>query len=348
MVGTLLVIDDQLTVRENVSELLELAGHQVIQAKNGVEGIRMAKAHLPDMIICDIMMPELDGYSVADVLGRQKETAAIPLIFLTAKSEKEDFRKGLERGAVDYITKPFESVDLLETVEMRLGKLRLSKPVSAGRAAWENWAKSLNSNEPKSLTGKHLHVCDYAKNDTIYLEGDQSKEVYFVIKGGVRLERLNSRGKRICSGVMRAGNFFGYAPGFQEGNHIDGAVAIEQSIVVRIPQSEFLPMFSAQPELAVELLRQIMKENETLGIFALSMAYGSAKENTARALLHFAEEIEGDLVVRLSRDDLANSVGMAPESISRTLAIFKAEDVIETHGRAIHLLDVDSLEDELG
>jgi CheY-like chemotaxis protein/CRP-like cAMP-binding protein len=347
MVGTLLVIDDQEAVRENITELLELAGHQVIEAENGFVGIRLAKEHLPDMILCDIMMPKLDGYSVAEVLGRQKETAGIPLIFLTAKSEKEDFRKGLERGAVDYITKPFESHDLLETVEMRLGKLRQAKPMNAGKSAWDNWTMGLLSDKPCLRSGKPLHTVKFEKNDTVYLEGDQSIEAYFVKSGGIRLERLNSRGKRICSGVMRKGDYFGLAPGFQEGNYLDGAVSIESTELVRIPQSRFLSMFASEPELAIELLRQILVKNGVLGVFALSMAYGSARENTARALLHFAEEIEGTFVVRLSRDDLANSVGMAPESISRTLAKFKIEGIIETHGRAIHLLDINSLEDEL-
>lgn len=348
MVGTLLVIDDQASVRENIAELLELAGHKVIQAENGIEGIKLAKQHLPDMILCDIMMPELDGYSVAEVLGRQKETEAIPLIFLTAKAEKEDFRKGLERGAVDYLTKPFESVQLLDTVEMRLNKLRLKKPVNAGEAAWNNWRESMLGGNNTSLSGKQLHHKVFEKHDEIYLEGDQSEEVYFILSGGVRLERMNSRGKKICIDVKREGGFFRWSPGFQNGNHINSAVAVEHSEVYRIPQSEFLPMFSEQPELAVHLLSNILKENDKIGTFAISMAYGSARENTARALLHFYEEIDGEFVVRLSRDDLANSVGMAPESISRTLAKFKSEGAIETHGRNIHLLDVDYLEDELG
>jgi len=118
----IVVIEDNQDVRENIAEILELSGYAVDTAENGVEGVRKIKEVYPDLIICDIMMPELDGYGVLHIMQRNPETASIPFIFLTAKSEKTDFRKGMNLGADDYITKPFEEVELMEAIEIRLKK----------------------------------------------------------------------------------------------------------------------------------------------------------------------------------------------------------------------------------
>ncbi|MFM7176871.1 MAG: response regulator transcription factor, partial [Bacteroidota bacterium] len=119
---TLLLIEDHPDMRENTTEILELAGYKVIAAENGKAGIDAALKNIPDLIICDVMMPELDGYGVLHVLSKNPKTSGIPFIFLTAKSEKEDFRKGMSLGADDYITKPFSDSDLMDAIEIRLRK----------------------------------------------------------------------------------------------------------------------------------------------------------------------------------------------------------------------------------
>jgi CheY-like chemotaxis protein len=115
----ILVIEDNLEMRENIAEILELANYEIVTAEDGKKGVVAAKAEKPDLIICDVMMPELDGYGVLHILGKDPITLAIPFIFLTAKSESVDVRKGMGMGADDYITKPFEEMDLLDAVEMR-------------------------------------------------------------------------------------------------------------------------------------------------------------------------------------------------------------------------------------
>jgi len=131
----ILVIEDNLDVRENLAEILTLSGYAASTAENGKIGAAKAQAELPDLILCDIMMPELDGYGVLHILSRQAKTADIPFIFLTAKAEKEDFRRGMSLGADDYVTKPFDDVTLLQTIESRLKKserLRLASAQSGG------------------------------------------------------------------------------------------------------------------------------------------------------------------------------------------------------------------------
>ena len=118
----ILVIEDEQDIRENIIELLSEEGYEAISAQDGEEGIRKIWEELPDLIICDILMPSVDGYAVLNVMTKNATTASIPFIFLTAKSQRSDLRKGMTLGADDYITKPFTRLELLMAVETRLLK----------------------------------------------------------------------------------------------------------------------------------------------------------------------------------------------------------------------------------
>src|SRR5665213_3580217 len=124
---TILLIEDNDDIRNNTAEILELANYKVIVAANGKTGVEKALQSNPDLIICDIMMPVLDGYGVLHAVHKNDEIKNTPFIFLTAKTERTDFRKGMELGADDYITKPFSGTELLNSVESRLKKLELLK-----------------------------------------------------------------------------------------------------------------------------------------------------------------------------------------------------------------------------
>ena len=119
---SVLVIEDNTDIRENTAEILDMAGYKTFTAENGKKGVELALKEKPDLIVCDIMMPELDGYGVLHLLRKNPETQSIPFIFLTAKTERTDLRKGMEMGADDYITKPFEDIELLNAIEVRLKK----------------------------------------------------------------------------------------------------------------------------------------------------------------------------------------------------------------------------------
>src|SRR5215217_5011661 len=111
-----LVIDDNTDIRENTAEILDLAGYKTFTAENGKRGVEIAIKEKPDLVVCDIMMPELDGYGVLHLLRKNAGTLNTPFIFLTAKIERTYFRKGMEMGADDYITKPFEDIELLNAI----------------------------------------------------------------------------------------------------------------------------------------------------------------------------------------------------------------------------------------
>ena len=118
----ILVIEDEPGVRENLAEILQLAQYEVVVAVDGMEGIELARQHRPDLIICDVMMPRMDGFEVLETLQANPELATIPLIFLTAMADLENLREGMDLGADDYLTKPFELDELLISINSRLRK----------------------------------------------------------------------------------------------------------------------------------------------------------------------------------------------------------------------------------
>jgi len=118
----ILIIEDQAPMRRNIALLLELEGFKVVTAENGVAGVATAKQERPDLVLCDVMMPEMDGYGVVQALRAEKEFATIPFIFLTAKSDKTDVRIGMNFGADDYLSKPVIREDLFAAVHARLAR----------------------------------------------------------------------------------------------------------------------------------------------------------------------------------------------------------------------------------
>ena len=118
----ILVIEDESDVREIILDILEAEDYSVIGAENGKEGVKLAREHLPDLVICDVMMPEMDGYDVLKTLREHKTTSTIPLIFLTAKATRDNLRQGMNLGADDYLTKPFSRKELLGAISSRIKK----------------------------------------------------------------------------------------------------------------------------------------------------------------------------------------------------------------------------------
>ncbi|MEB3273226.1 MAG: response regulator [Prochlorothrix sp.] len=125
----ILVIEDEPQVRRNIQDILELSGFSVQSAATGHQGVALAQQMLPDLIISDVMMPEMDGFEVVQALKNQPETARIPFIFLTAKASRQDWRQAMNLGADDYLTKPFTPQELLEAIQTRLQRAEeLTRP----------------------------------------------------------------------------------------------------------------------------------------------------------------------------------------------------------------------------
>lgn len=344
----ILIIEDNNEVRENLAEILELAGYDVVTAADGKEGVRLTYVQSPDLIICDIMMPELDGYGVLYMLNKNPDTARIPFIFLTAKSEKADLRKGMETGADDYLTKPFNDIELLNTIEIRLKKAALRKENTASSTTP---VASEEIEEAEALLEKEADARLFSKKQLIYQEGKQPYYLHRLIRGKVKLFRSNENGKELITELVSEGAFFGYAEIFENCCYADSAEAIEDAEVMVIPREKIKTLMTSNPSIVHRfiglLTRTVAEKSERL----LSIAYDSIRKRVADALLllmktYHDEEVPGSL--QISRENLAQIVGTSTESVIRVLSDFREEGLISIDKGRIHILQEKKLRNLIG
>lgn len=341
----ILVIEDNTEVRENIAEILELSSYQVFTAKDGKEGVATALSELPDLIVCDIMMPLLDGYGVLHLLNKHKETASIPFIFLTAKSEKADLRKGMELGADDYISKPFDGIELLTAIETRLKKTDTLKQ------SLLNDQQPANVNSFTPLISEERETYDYTKKTMLYHEGQKPKAVYYLLSGRIKVFRTNPDAKELITEICGPGDYLGYLAILEEKNYIDNAQVLEDAQVMLIPKDEFIGLLTNNTMVAKQFIKAISKNITEKEDMLLNVAYNSLRKKVAYGLVQAAAKFRNNVndkpVLSLSRENLANSIGIATESLIRTLADFKAERLISIDGQAITLLEEDKLKNLL-
>ena len=344
----ILLIEDDVTVRENTAELLELSNYDVISASNGKLGVEKARQNLPDIIVCDIMMPEMDGYGVLKELSENTETANIPFIFLSAKTEHKDIRKGMDLGADDYLTKPFEEEDLLSAIESRLAKVAILNSFKKDKSKNVN-ETSVNTNinnlqELREIMSKE--VLDFKNGEAIYTPGKKSHLFYLVKKGVVKAHGMDSHGKELITELYKEDDFFGNASAsVNQTLYEEYATAMEDSKLGVITKDELHRVLANNGKMTLELVELLSNNLTGIKQQLMEMAYGSVRKKTANTILLFAEKIKKHPLksIRISRSDLAGVAGMAPESLIRTLSDFKKENLIEIEGRNIKILDAAGL-----
>jgi CRP-like cAMP-binding protein len=304
----------------------------------------MAQRDIPDLIICDIMMPELDGYGVLHILGKKDETARIPFIFLTAKTEKTDIRKGMNLGADDYLTKPFDDTELLKAIETRLHKATvLYRSYESNSAGLELFIKDARSVLNLADFGSGKKVKSYKKKAEVFAEGDMPLNVFYVKSGHVKLFKAHPDGKELITGLMNTNDFFGLEPILQGDPYQESAIALQDSELILIPKYDFIAMLQnidiSRKFIALLCKKVIDKEKQLI-----NLAYNSVRQRTAEALLKAAQLKDNKDNISISREDLAKMVGTASESVIRVLSDFKEEGLIEVEATKIRLKSLPKLE----
>ncbi|MBI2967310.1 MAG: response regulator [Bacteroidetes bacterium] len=346
---TVLLIEDNRDVRENTAEILELSDYKVLTAENGKKGIDLARKHKPDVVICDIMMPELDGYGVLQIMSRSPETSGIPFIFLTAKAEKSDIRKGMNLGADDYITKPFSDTELLTAVETRLKKSEfLRKEYEKNMHGLYKFIDDVRGIEELGKLSDGKMTRKYRKKDIIYHEGDYPHGVLFVHKGKVKTYKTNEDGKELIIDMFSPGHFVGYMAILENSQYSESAAALEETEICIVPRDDFLALLYNNRDVSSKFIKMlsdnIIEKEERL----LQMAYSSLRRRVAEVLLTLQKKYQPDkgdnFVLDISRENLAALVGTATESLIRTLSEFKDEKLIEIKGREVKIINPQGLE----
>ena len=349
MQRTILVIDDNTDIRENTAEILELAGYKTVTAENGKKGVEAAVKEKPSLIVCDIMMPELDGYGVLHLLRKNPDTQNTPFIFLTAKTERSDFRKGMEMGADDYVTKPFEDIELLNAIEIRLKKADvLDQKYAASPQGLNQFIKDAkNVGLINELAGQY-DVDHYSKKQVLYTESKRPRFLYYLVSGKVKTYKTHEDGKEYITDLLSAGDFIGYTALIEDKNYDDNASVLEDAEIMLIPRDEFLQMIYSDINIANKFIRivtQNVKEKEER---LLNLAYSSLRKRVAKALVDINSKFNVQSnPIEISRDDIAQYIGTATESLIRTLSDFKDEKLIETRSGKIVVINMEKLKNLL-
>lgn len=344
---TILVIDDNKDIRENTAEILELAGYKTLTAENGKKGVEHALKEKPDVIVCDIMMPELDGYGVLHMLRKNPEAQNIPFIFLTAKTERSDFRKGMEMGADDYVTKPFEDIELLNAIEMRLKKAEvLKQKYSMTEQGIHQFLRDVKDSGLISQLAEQYSIENYSKKQSLYQEGKRPRFLYYLVKGKAKGIKTHEDGKEYITDVFSEGDFIGYPALIEDKNYDDSAVILEDAEIMQVPREDFLQMIYGDINVAakfIKIITQNVKEKEER---LLNLAYSSLRKRVAKALVDLHGKFNatpGNNAIEVSREDIAHYVGTATESLIRTLSDFKSEKLIEIKEGKIRIGDPEKL-----
>jgi DNA-binding response OmpR family regulator len=344
----ILLIEDNTEIRENTAEILELADYQVITAENGRVGVEKAHHGKPDLIICDIMMPIMDGYSVLHLLSKTPDTSNIPFIFLTAKADRSDFRKGMEMGADDYITKPFDDVELLNAIESRLKKVELlQKNYTQDLVGLDELISDAGGDQELKRLLESREVRSYKKKSEIFREGDYPLYLFCIIKGKIKTFKTNDDGKDLIINIYDKNDYLGYVDLLQENNYTESAAAMEDCEICLIPKNEFYILVHKNRHVAqkfIQLLSNNVKTNEEQ---LLKLAYNSVRKRISEALIkfhnHLVKEGTASHNMKISREDLSNVAGTSLETAIRTLSDFKDEKLIEIESGKIKILNLEKL-----
>ena len=347
----ILLIEDNDEIRENTAEILELANYKVVTAANGKIGIETALAELPDLIVCDIMMPVLDGYGVLHTLHKNESVKNTPFIFLTAKTERTDLRKGMELGADDYITKPFSGTELLNAIEGRLKKADLIKEeFKSGIDGVNRLLAATGANDALDFLTNDRDVNKYKKKQTVYNEGNRAARLFYIIKGKVKAFKTNDDGKELVVDLYNEGDFVGYVALLEGSSYKETTEAIEDSELAIIPKADFDELMNNNAQVAQKFIQLLAKNVASKEQQLLGLAYNSLRKKVAEALMSLQRKYktgEEHFSISISRENLASIAGTATESLIRTLGDFRTEKIIDIKDGNIIILHEKKLENML-
>ncbi len=349
MKNTVLIIDDNTALCENTEEILQLAGYKTWIAPNGKEGLELALLHKPDLILCDIMMPVLDGYGVLRALRNNEETVNLPFVFMTAKADKTDFRKGMDLGADDYLTKPFTGDDLLGVVQARLNRSVLKNNGLLNTQMESSCCRGHDEyqNDLDFLT-EHRTIKLLRKKDMLFMEGDSSSFLFFTMSGKIKVFKSNALGKEYIVHIYGAGDFLGYSSLLEDGLHRESAMAIENSEIALIPREDFCKLLYSNSDVAIRFVKLLSVRYSEAEDKLLKLAYSSARRRVADAILYlsrkYMEKGKSETFFKLRRENISSLSGITPESVSRNLTNFREEGLIEIMDGMIKVSNLKKME----
>lgn len=339
---TILVIEDKQEVRENIAEMLQLARYSVIQANDGKQGVALARSAGPDLILCDIMMPELDGYGVLHILRNDPATASIPFLFLTAKVDPAHIRSGMSLGADDYLTKPIDDIDLLAAVELRLKKAEHTRrDVDQFDLSLNNFLDAFHRADETTYP-----TFRYAKKQVLYAEGDTPVHLYYIRSGQIKRFKTDVSANVFITALSGEGDFVGLSGLLQDTPYSESAEVLLDAEICTLTKAEFLRLINNHTTISAYFMGLLAMEVSQRDERLLKLAYQPVRKRVAEALLlvyrKFYAQSDGvmpgpsmsgpgtaqSLSMTLSRENWAQLVGASMETVIRVLSDLRAEGIL--------------------
>jgi len=336
----ILIIEDNNDIRENTAEILELEGYQTVTAANGISGVEKAFSEKPDLIFCDILMPDLDGYALLYLLGKNNDTMNIPFIFLTALSEKSGIQKGLGLGATNFVIKPFTDAELLDAAKAGFMKQSFVKPLNpCSYPELSNFLEHARKIIKLPILDGGVITRPYSKQESIFSEHTKPVFVYYVISGKIKSYLYNESGKEFVTNLHGPGEFMGYMAVLEDTHHKDNAVADEDSLLLLIPCEDFLQLIHHDPSLAKQFLRLLAGDNLLKEERLISLVYYSFRKRVISSLLSKAEDMKPNREECEISDIFENrnltAYGSPNEYLLAILNDLKEEKLIDIHEKKI-------------
>lgn len=345
----ILVVEDDELIANPLAQALQEQHYAVDIAYDGEAGWDFVEAFAYDLIVLDVMLPKLDGIS----LCRRVRSHGIhsPIILLTAQDSSTNKVVGLDAGADDYITKPFEDIELLNAIEVRLKKIQfLGHHYAMSPSGISQFLKDVKDTGSFGQLAEQYSIETYSKKQPLYHEGKRPRYLYYLVRGKVKAFKIHEDGKEYITDILSDGDFIGYHALINDSNYADSTLILEEAEIMQIPREDFLQMIYKDIQVAakfIHIITQNIKEKEER---LISLAYSSLRKRVAKALVDIHSKYNsngGSNPIEISRDDIAHYIGTATESLIRTLSDFKAEKLIQIKESKIIITDIGKLQNLL-
>jgi len=321
VVKKILIIEDNIDIRENTATILEMAGYEVFTAENGREGIDEARRSKPDLVVCDIMMPELDGFGVLHIFRKDPKYQDIPFIFLTAKSERADFRKGMDLGADDFVSKPFVVMELLASIESRLAK-------AANKRAGGIFSREITEIEIKEWIRKLFSIAkvkrfSVKRKTNIVQVGSLPQQLILVERGIVKSFSRHDIGKILISDLYFKGDIIGLSDLVLKRTFPFSAESVSDLDLAVVTVQDLIEYFSNQPKELEMIPYMVSQELAKKQSQFLDMTYTPMKDRVESLMQSLEKKLDDNNLEGIStyftREELAQMAGTATESLIRAL-----------------------------
>lgn len=340
----ILIIEDNNEVRDNLEDILSLAGYDVQSSSNGRNGIEDTVSFSPDLILCDVMMPQLDGYGVLDILRQRTDTKDIPFVFITAKGDHDDLRRGMNLGADDYVVKPFYKDELLNVIKIRLDRGSSKKSNSQVLPLWGSDDNKKVLERAIVNLFKNANTRVLKRGEAIFRERETVRDIYLIKNGFVKYQRSTEFDKTLIVSVYGENALIGQSEFLNSPTYLHDAIALSNTEIQSVPIHTVKSLLATDSAITQMILLYLSHNFNSASELLLNHAYNSVRKRCAITLLK-AHRIFGDTKWPMNREELAQWTGTAKETFIRNLSDFKDSKLIEIKNNQIIILDEKSLED---